>query len=79
MIGLSGVGWSTSITAAQTSTEYSISAVENVSGLYSKRQSVPGYLAAQSRKTLAPSMAIALISSLPIPNTIRRHAGEIAL
>ena len=41
MIGLSGVGWSTSITAAQTSTEYSISAVEKVSGLYSKCQSVP--------------------------------------
>ena len=46
MIGLSALGWSTSITAAQTSTEKSTSAVEKVSGLYSKRQSVWGYLAA---------------------------------
>ena len=46
MIGFSTVGWSTSITAAQTSTEKSTSAVEKVSGLYSNCQLVPWYLAA---------------------------------
>ena len=79
MIGRSAVGRSTSITAAHTSTEKSSSAVEKVSGLYSNDQSVPGWRAAQSRSTLAPSTAIALTSWRLMPNTIRRQAGDTAL
>src|SRR3546814_16594365 len=56
--GRSGVGWSTSITASHTSTEKSSSAVEKVSGEYSKCQSVSGCFAASSRSTLTPSTAI---------------------
>ena len=59
MIGRSAVGRSTSITAEQTSSDTSSSAVEKVSGLYSKRQSVSGRFAASSRRIDAPSTAIA--------------------
>ena len=79
MIGLSGVGRSTSITAAHTSTEKSSSAVEKVSGLYSNIHFVSGCFAASSRSTFAPSIAIWRISSRDMPNTILRHAGETAL
>jgi hypothetical protein len=79
MIGASAVGRSTSITAAQTSTEKSSSAVEKVSGEYSNCQRVSGRLAASSRSTFAPSIAMAFTSSRDIPNTILRHAGLTAL
>ena len=51
MIGCSGVGWSTSITASHTAIEKSSSAVEKVSGLYWKCHSVSGRRAASSRIT----------------------------
>ena len=51
LIGASGVGCSTSITASHTSTEKSSSAVEKVSGLYSNCQRVSGRFAASSRST----------------------------
>jgi hypothetical protein len=68
-----------SITAAQHSMLKSSSAVEKVSGLYSKRQFVCGRRAALSRSCFAPSIAIALISGISMPKTMRRHAGETAL
>ena len=79
MIGRSGVGRSTSITAAHTSMLKSTSAVEKVSGLYSNCQFVFGCLAASSRSTLAPSIAICFTSSRLMPKTMRRHAGLTAL
>ena len=79
MIGCSGVGASTSITAVQTSMLKSSSAVEKVSGLYWKCQSVPGKRAAWSRITFAPAMAMALTSSFDMRNTMSRQAGLTAL
>ena len=79
MIGASGVGCSTSITASHTSTEKSSSAVEKVSGEYSNCQRVSGCFAASSRSTFAPAIAICFISSRDMPNTILRQAGLTAL
>ena len=77
--GVSGVGRSISITAAHTSRLKSSSAVEKVSGLYSKRQSVRGCFAASSRSSLAPSTAMSRTCARLMSNTMRRHAGETAL
>ncbi len=79
MIGRSGVGASTSITAAQTSMLKSSSAVEKVSGEYWKCQSVSGRAAASSRMIFAPATAISRTSALDMRNTISRHAGLTAL
>ena len=77
--GFAELGSSTSITASHTSRLNSSSAVENVSGLYSKCQSVSGYFAACSLRMLAPSTAIALTPALSRLKTISRHAGLTAL
>ena len=68
-----------SITALHTSKLKSSSAVEKVSGLYSKCQSVSGCAAALSRSSFAPSIAICLISGMVMLNTICRQAGDTAL
>jgi len=77
--GLSGVGIKMSITASQHSRLKSSSAVEKVSGEYSKCQSVSGWAAALSRSSLAAVTAISLICGRSMPNTIRRQAGDTAL
>ncbi|MNC89588.1 hypothetical protein D3C83_55490 [compost metagenome] len=79
MSGRSCVGFSTSITASQTSRLKSISAVEKVSGEYSKYQSVAGRFAASSRSSLAALTAICFTSSRLMRKTISRHAGLSAL
>jgi hypothetical protein len=73
--GFSGVGRSTSITAAQTSTEKSSSAVEKVSG--NIRTPVgAGCFAASSRRIFAPSTAICRGSRRAHAEHDRRQAGR---
>jgi len=77
--GRSFVGCRMSITASQVSRLKSSSAVEKVSGEYSKYQSVFGCFAASSRSSLAALTAICFTSSRVMRNTISRQAGLSAL
>src|SRR3546814_5388361 len=75
MMGFSRVGCNISITASQHSRLKSSSAVEKVSGEYSKCQSVSGCLAASSRMILAASMAICLICGRSMRS--EEHTSEL--
>ena len=67
MTGLSGVGAHTSITASQISLAKSSSVMVNVSGEYSKRQSVSGCSAAHCLNKRAPFTAMSTIPALSLP------------
>ena len=75
---LSVVGSQISITALHTSSAYSGSVPVKLSGLYSKVMS-PFTSLASSFSSLAPSMAIVLISSLDLRNTCSRCGTDVEL
>src|SRR3546814_7776308 len=87
MIGLSAVGWRMSITAAQHSMLKSSSAVEKVSGLYSKRQSVPGRRAALRseehtsalQSLMRISYAVFCLKKKQIKYIVGKHAETLKL
>ena len=75
----SGVGRQTSITASAISFAYSTSVMLKLSGEYWSRTSVPARRGKRSWIHRAPCTAMALISSLDLPKTTRRCAGEVEL
>jgi len=79
MIGLSGVGCHSSMTASQISSANSTSVAEKLSGEYWNRRLVPGRRWARSRTHRVPRRAMATISGFSSPNTTRRWAGEVEL
>ena len=74
-----GVGCQTSVTASTTRLAKSSSVPENISGEYSKLQSVPGCCAASSRSRRACVTASCTTPSSSRPSTTRRITGAVAL
>jgi hypothetical protein len=74
-----GVGRQTSVTASTTRLLNESSVPENISGEYSKNQSVPGSAAASSVKSRAWLVASCTMPSSSSPSTTLRITGEVAL
>jgi len=75
----SGVGAHTAVTASTTRLLKASSVPENISGEYSKRQSVPGRAAASSLIWRACVAASSTMPSSSCPSTTRRMIGATAL
>ncbi len=73
------VGPQASITASQTSTAYSGSVSEKLSGEYSKRTLVPASWGSSDLTSFVPLTAISLISSFDILKVTRRCSAEVEL
>ena len=75
-----GVGWKTSITASHTSSAYSGSVDEKLSGEYSQVIAVPRrYASAYCMHHLAPCTAISLMPARSWRKTTRRCSSEVEL
>ncbi len=79
IIGSCFVGFHTSITASHTSSAYSGSVSEKLSGEYSKRTLLAESRGSSDLTSLVPSTAIALISSFDMRNVIFRCSAEVEL